>query len=55
MKRKKVDRDKIELCPLLGGDYIVSLNLVYSKKELDKLGIITEEDIKKYIKKKLDF
>ena len=51
MKKKKINR--IDICPLYGGDYIVSINVLYTKEKLDKLDIKTKEDIIKYINNKL--
>ena len=52
MKKTKIN--KIDVCPLDGGDYIVSINVLYTNDELKKLGIKTKKDIVKYINNKLD-
>tara|TARA_Y100001963_G_C6647730_1_gene384160 strand:- start:633 stop:818 length:186 start_codon:yes stop_codon:yes gene_type:complete len=54
MKKKKTIEIEIDLCPLFGGDYIVSVNLLYTKEKLNELGIKTENDIINHITNKLD-
>lgn len=46
--------NNIIMCPLYGGDYIVSVNISMTKDELQKIGLKTREEIEEYIKKKLD-
>ena len=52
MKKTKIN--KIDVCPLHDGDYIVSVNLWYDKNELNRLNIKTKDDMIKYINNKLD-
>jgi len=41
----------ISECPLYDGDKMISISVEYSKEEIKKLNLKTNNDIKKFIKK----
>ena len=43
----------VDVCPLVGGDYIVSVNMSIYKDDIIKLKLKTKEDIQNYIRGKL--
>ena len=45
--------NKVNTCPLVGDDYIVSVNISIYKDDMTKLNLKTKEDIQNYIRGKL--
>jgi hypothetical protein len=44
----------IQKCNLHGGDYLCIINILYTKEDLEKLGLESVEDIDRYIHEKLN-
>ena len=44
--------NKIQICNLHGGDCICLVSIIYSKEDLEKLGLKSDDDIDEYIKSK---
>ena len=44
----------IQKCNLHGGDYLCLINVLYTKEDLEKLGLKSVEDIDRYIHEKLN-
>ena len=47
--------NKIDKCKLYGDDYIININIIYTKEDLEKLNLKTEEKIDNYIKDRLQW
>ena len=45
--------NKIHKCKLHDDDYIINISVIYTKEDLEKLNLKTEEKIDNYIKNKL--